>query len=161
MRTFSKIAVGSFLLALGACGGGSSGGAGIAKIKGTWQPTTYLATVDCGANGSVSENVGSNVMWSMGTTSDLIQTDTSSNCVIHADVTGYTASAIAGQTCLIPNDGSGDSINISLSSYTFSLSADYQTAQESGSGSALVTFANGASATCVYQLQAAYHKIGT
>src|ERR1700759_278801 len=137
MRIFSKIVLGSMVLALGACGSSSGGGGGVSKIKGTWQPTTYLATIDCGANGSVSENVGSNVMWGTGTTADLIQTETGSNCVIYADVTGYTASAVAGQTCLIPDDGMGDSINISLSSYTFSLSADYQTATEAGSGSAL------------------------
>jgi len=158
MRMISKAMLVSALAVLGACGGGSGGG-GITKIKGTWQPTSYLSTITC-AGGTSTQNVGSNIMWSMGTTSDLIQTEAGSTCVIHADVTGYTATALAGQTCLT-GDADGDVINITLTSYTFSLSADYQTATESGSGSALVNFTDGSSATCVYSLQAAYHKIGT
>lgn len=160
MRIISKAMLVSALAILGACGGGSGGG-GIAKIKGTWQPTSYTSTVNCGAVGSSVDNVGSNIVWSMGTTSDLIQTEAGSTCVLLADVTGYTASAIPGQTCL-QTDADGDSINISLTSYSFSLSADFQTANESGSGSALVTLAaTGGTGTCTYSLTAAYHKIGT
>jgi len=158
MRMISKAMLVSALAVLGACGGGSGGG-GIAKIKGTWMPTTYLSTVTCGGIAS-TQNVGSNIVWSMGTTSDLIQTEAGSTCVLLADVTGYTASAIPGQSC-VQSDAVGDVINITLTSYTFSLSADYQTATEAGSGSAFVTFTDGSSATCVYSLQATYHKIGT
>lgn len=159
MRIISKVMLVSALACLGACGGGSSGGGGVAKIKGTWQPTSYMSTITCpGFNPNV-QNTGSNVIWSMGTISDVVQTDTTTSCVILADVTGYTASARPGQSCLT-HDALGDTINVTLTSYTFSLSADFQTAAEAGSGSAQVTFTDGTASVCVYSLSAAYHKIG-
>lgn len=163
MRTFSKILLGSLVLALGACGGGSSGGGGVAKIKGTWKSTTYLQTVNCGPTlGSVANMGPTTVIWGGGISADLIQTDPSTSCTINADVTGYTASALPGQTCLINDAADGATINITLTAYSFSLSADFQTATEAGSGSALVNFtADGTSATCTYTLQATYTKIGT
>ncbi|HEY4188315.1 MAG TPA: hypothetical protein VGP07_24790 [Polyangia bacterium] len=158
MKIISKVMLGTVILALGACGSSSSGG-NLSKVKGTWQPTSYSSKLDCGADGQFEDTTGSNVVWSMGVASDLVQSDPTTNCIINADLTGYTASAVAGQSCTLHDTGS--TIAITLSAYTFSLSADFQTATENGSGNAQVTFSDGTSASCSYNLSASYHKVGT
>lgn len=121
-------------------------------------PISYSATITCAA-GNIQSTAGTNETWAMGVSSDLVQTSAGSNCVVSANVTGTTASALPGQSCLT-SDSSGDVINITLTPYTFSLSADYQTAQESGSGQAQITFTDGSSAICTYSLIASYRKVG-
>ncbi len=159
MRTISTAILGSVVLMLGACGS-SSGGGNLSKIKGTWQPISYSSKVDCGANGAVEDTTGSNITWSMGVSSDLVQTDPSTTCIINANLVASTATAVPGQTCVV-QDSSGDTISISLTQYAFSLSADFQTASEAGSGHAQVTFPDNTTASCSYSIQAQYHKIGT
>ena len=156
MRDSVKVLVMALSLAGITCGS-SSGGKDLSKFKGTWQPTTYMATITCGGTPDVV-NTGDNITWSGGVSTDLVQTDPTTNCVLDADVTGETASAISGQTCTV-HDSSGDNIVLNLPQYTFSLSADGQTATEASSGTANVTFTDGTATVCQYSESASYHKI--
>jgi len=156
MRDSVKVLAVTLSLAGAACGS-SSGGKDLSKFKGTWQPTTYMATITCGGTPTV-ENTGDNVTWNSGISTDLVQTDPTTNCVLDANVTGETASATSGQTCAI-QDANGDNILLNVSQYTFSLSADGQTATEAASGTANVTFTDGSAEVCQYSESASYHKI--
>lgn len=157
MRIISKGALIAIVCCAGACGGGG-GGNGIARIKGTWRPASYSSIVDCGSVTS-TDNLGGDVVWTLGTDTDLIQTATNTGCTIKADVVGSAARLVAPQVCVVLDD-SQDEFDITTSAYSFTLGANPQTATESASGSAVVTFAaNGAVVSCPYTLQATYAKI--
>jgi hypothetical protein len=157
MRIISKGAFVAIAACVGACGGGG-GSNGITRIKGTWRPTSYSSIVDCGTVTS-TDNVGGDVVWNLGTDTDLIQTAANTGCTIKADVMGSTARLFAPQVCVVFDDAQ-DEFDITTSAYTFTLGANSQTAIESGSGSAVVTFPDtGGVVSCPYTLQATYTKL--
>ncbi len=144
---------------LGACGSGSGGG-NVNKFVGVWSPTAGTFTFTCAGQPTTSQASG-NVVWTAGTTSDLVQTIPDTQCVFHADVTGTTASGVPGQTCIVNTNTGGDSITDQLSfiAYTFSLSADGLTATENYSGNdAKTDNTTGASENCTFTQQASYSK---
>ena len=150
----------SFLLT-GAAGGGGPEGKDLARFTGVWKPTGGAEVDTCGGASSTNP-IDKNVTWSLGSTSDLIQS-LSTNCVIHADVEGDTASAAGAQTCTGQStDYYGNIVNNSYSftAYTFVLSADGRTATESVSGSLLQTDSGtGTTGTCTFtESGASYQK---
>jgi len=141
MKTSLTAILACVVFGAGACGGGSDG-KDMAAFVGVWSPTAGTTAVVCSGNTNTSA-VSGNVTWSLGTSSDLIQTLTNSSCVIHADVEGETASGVGTQTCVFESTDSytGDplSTSISLTAYTFVISGDGHTATENFSGTLLQT----------------------
>ena len=141
MRNSFKTLLVASLLTAGACGGGSDG-KDLSRFTGIWTPTAGTQTESCGGTPSTSPITG-NVTWSLGSTSDLIQNVFSAaSCILHADVDGDTASVVGAATCMIPGtDYYGYTVNntVTLTAYTFALSADGKTATENFSGSILQT----------------------
>lgn len=153
MRNSIKALVVASLLTAGACGGGTDGKQ-MAAFVGVWSPTAGTTTVSC-SGASKSSPVTTNVSWSLGTSSDLIQTTPDSSCVIHADVEGNTASGVGTQTCVFQSTDaySGDplSTSVSLTAYTFVISSDDHTATENFSGTLLQTDNyTGLNTSCTY-----------
>jgi hypothetical protein len=151
MRNSFKTLLVASLLTAGACGGGSEG-KDLARFTGIWTPTAGTQTESCGGAPSTSTITG-NVTWSLGSTSDLIQPlFATSSCIVHADVDGDTASVVGTTTCMLPGtDEYGYTVNntVSLTAYTFALSADGKTATENFSGSILQTD-NGSTTNCTF-----------
>lgn len=150
MRNSLKTLLIASLLTAGACGG--SEGKDLSRFVGIWTPTAGTQTSSCGGAPTTSAITG-NVTWSLGSSSDLIQPlFAESSCIVHADVDGDTASVVGTTTCMLPDtDAYGYSVNnaISLTAYTFALSADGKTATENFSGSILQTD-NGSSTSCTF-----------
>src|SRR6185437_3931159 len=114
----------SFLLTGAACGGGLEG-KDLARFTGVWTPTAGAEIDTCGGQSSTSP-IANNLTRTLGSTSDLIRS-LGTNCVIHADVDGDTASAVGTQTCMgQTTDYYGNVINntYTFTAYTFALSAD-------------------------------------
>lgn len=152
MRNSFKTLLVASLLTAGACGG--SEGKDLARFTGIWSPTAGTQTETCGGAPSTSSITGS-VTWSLGSTSDLIQPlFDQSSCIVHADVDGDTASVVGTTTCMLTGtDYYGYTVNnaVSLTAYTFALSADEKTATENFSGSILKTDnGTGITTTCTF-----------
>ncbi|MEO5768377.1 MAG: hypothetical protein ABIS92_08500 [Polyangia bacterium] len=128
-------------------------GKSLSRFIGTWKPTTGTGTTTC-AGQSSTKPVTDNTVWAAGVSSDLVQTDGS--CALLANVTGSTASALPSQSCT-QMDGT-TTATLSVTAYTFSLSADGQTATESGSA-AITGNIGGVAASCSFLITAAYQKI--
>ena len=153
MKTSLKAILVTLALTTGACGGGSDG-KDMAAFVGVWSPTAGTTTVSCSGS-SDSSPVTTNVTWSLGTSSDLIQTAPGTSCVIHADVEGSTASGVGTQTCVFQSTDSysGDALSTSLSltAYTFVIGSDGHTATENFSGTLLRTDNyTGLNTSCTY-----------
>jgi hypothetical protein len=146
-------------LTLGACSSGSGGG-NVNKFVGVWAPSSGTFTVTCAGQSSTSQ-VTDTVTWASGTTSDLVQTVPGTSCVFHADVTALTATGVPGQTCSVESTNGGDSITdrLAFTAYTFSLSADGLTGNESYSGTDMETDnTTGQSINCTFTQTAQYSK---
>jgi hypothetical protein len=155
MRMFgSVLAVAILGVSLQACGS-SGDGASASKFIGIWHPTSGTTTVTCPGLPVQTQQVTDNLTWVKGATNDLVSTDTS-NCVLNANISGSTAVGM-GVPCTF-DDGAGGTAMLTITSYTFALSADGQTAQENGSGT-LVDNNSGATFTCTANLTASYQKI--
>ena len=153
MRNSLKTLLVASLLTVGACGGGSEG-KNLERFAGVWAPTSGTQTTSCGGQPTTSPTTDS-VTWSLGSSSDLIQPVLSqTSCFLHADVDGDTASLVGTATCMIPStDYYGYAVNntVTLSAYTFALSADGKTATENFSGSILQTDnGTGTSVSCSF-----------
>jgi hypothetical protein len=76
------------------------------------------------------------------------------SCILHADVDGDTASVVGAATCMVPStDYYGYAVNntVTLTAYTFALSADGKTATENFSGSIQQTDNRlGTTASCTF-----------
>ena len=156
MRIFGTVlAIATLAGSLQACSS-SGGGAAASKFIGTWHPSSGTVTTTCPGAGTDTSSVTTNLIWSMGVSSDLVQTDPSTSCVLNANITGSTASG-TGAPCSF-SDGSGGTATLTISSYTFALAADGQTAQENGSGT-FVDNNTGVTITCSLSETAAYQKI--
>jgi ABC-type glycerol-3-phosphate transport system substrate-binding protein len=142
-------------VALQACGGGGGGAANTSKFVGIWHPTSGTFTFTC-PSGNDTVAVTDNLTWAKGVTSDLVSTD-SSNCIINAKITASTASG-SGPACTIIDSGLTEMLTVTA--YTFSLSADGQTATESGMGTVVVS-GGGSTETCQVSLSAIYMKISS
>jgi hypothetical protein len=147
--------VGLLVASVGGMGCGSSGSGGeVTKFAGIWHPSSGTVTLIC-PTGTTTVTVTDNLTWTKGASSDLVQTSAGTSCVLNADITGGTATALPSQSC---TETGTLTLVINLSAYTFSLGADGQTATESTSGSAVESEA-GASQTCTYSESAIYSKI--
>jgi hypothetical protein len=142
MRNSLKTLLVASLLTAGACGGGSEG-KNLERFAGIWTATAGTAILNCGGQSTPSP-ISSTVTWSLGTTSDLVQTTSSnSSCVIHADVDGDTATGIENQPCTVQGTDPtyGDLLiqATTITAYTFALAADGKTATENASGTLVQT----------------------
>ncbi|HEY5283912.1 MAG TPA: hypothetical protein VIM14_14065 [Polyangia bacterium] len=123
------------------------------SFVGTWHPTSGTTTLTCAGTPSTS-SVTDNLTWGAGVGADLVQT--SGSCMLKANVTSSTASALPSQTC---TEAAGTAtVVLAVAAYTFSLSADGLTATESVSGSATVS-QGGLTETCTFSGLASYQKI--
>jgi len=138
-------------LVLSACGGDK--GEDLGQFIGTWQPISGMLTANC--QGYTATASLSNVTWSMGVSSDLVQSTAGSTCAMMADVNGATASGVPGQTCTSP-DGSETT---TVAGYTFVVGPDGRTATENGSGS-ITVFSGGVAIPCTFNETGSYQKIG-
>ena len=154
IRMFGLVSV----LALSACGGGDSSGTDFKKFVGTWQATSGTSTTVCPGYDAFMDTVTGNVLWSMGVSSDLVQTVAGSTCPIMADVSGSTASGIPGQACT-GSDGAGGLSTVTFAAYTFVISPDGHTAAENASGT-FTYVVSGATLLCTFNETASYQKIG-
>jgi hypothetical protein len=149
-------------LTAGACGGDSEG-KGLPRFLGIWTPTAGTQTTNCGGQPTTNP-ISGNVTWSTGSTSDLIQAlPFDASCIVHADVDGDTAAATGAVTCSAQGtDYYGGLVNttLSLTAYTFALSADGKTATENYSGTIVQTDnSTGTTATCtVTETAGSYQK---
>lgn len=146
------------VLALSACGGSNSSGDDLKKFAGTWRATAGTVVVTCPGYAAQTVVLTGNAVWSMGVSSDLLETTAFTSCPLMADVTHETASGVPGQTCT-EADGTGGTSTTTFAGYTFVLAGDGRTATENASGS--VTYvAGGASIVCSFNETGAYEKIG-
>lgn len=132
--------------------GGDAGGKDLQTFVGTWTLVSGTTTLTC--SGVVTtEQVTTNVVWQVGTTSDLIQpADTAaSGCDLLANVSGKVATALPNQTC----GKMGTDLTISM--YTFTVASSGTSATESSSGTRVVSTA-GVGMTCTYTETATYTK---
>jgi hypothetical protein len=140
MRDLVKALLVTLSLAGAACGS-SSGGKDTAKFVGVWSPASGTFTETCpGGSGTTTTQVTGALTWATATTSDLVQTvpDTNGMCLLHANISADTATAVAGSMCTINTAASttSDSFTdvLSITSYTFVISPDGMTATENFSG---------------------------
>jgi hypothetical protein len=133
----------------------ADGGKNICAFVGTWTLTSGTIILTCGGYPSTSQLTSSETLWQQGTTSDLVQpASTGGGCALLANVSGNTATALPNQTC---SSSSGpDTINLTLSTYTFVLGSDHTTATEIGLGSAVIS--GPTSESCTYSERATYTK---
>jgi hypothetical protein len=149
------------LLAASGCGSvtaaGSDGGPGgdgsiLQTFLGTWTLSSGTITLTCSGLNMVSQ-VSGNIVWQVGTTSDLMEPADSSStgCVLLANASGKTATALPNQTC------SKGGVDLTLTGYTFVLGSTGTTATETGNGNETVT-TGGVGTTCTYAESATYTK---
>jgi hypothetical protein len=134
----------TFLVALslvGAACGSSGGGKNVAEFEGVWAPASGVFTETCAADNppTTTTQVTNNVTWSPATTSDLVQTLPGlPTCLLHADISGSTATAVAGSMCTVTTAQSATSDAftdvIGITSYSFVIMPDGKTASENFSG---------------------------
>jgi len=137
-------------------GGGPGGGdAGALQLFiGTWHPTTGSLTLTCAGQAQTDTNP-TDTIWEKGTTSDLLQPPDSSGCTFLANASGRTAVGVPNQSC---TQGMGsDSLQLTVTSYMFTVGASGTTATESGSGTAVVT-TGGTAVSCTLTESASYTK---
>jgi hypothetical protein len=165
MRDLVKVLLVTLSLVGAGCGS-SSGGKDLAKFEGVWSPASGTFTETCpGGSGTTTNQVTSALTWAGATTSDLVQTvpGTGGMCLLHANVSADTATAVAGSMCTIntPATATSDSFTdvLSITSYTFVISPDGMTATENYSGTDAETdnTAN-ASGNCTFTQTASYTK---
>jgi hypothetical protein len=144
--------------------GGSTGGSGtgkdLSKFEGVWSTVSATQNLLC-PGGSTTLTDNSNVTWSAGSSSDLIQTSSSNSCVIHANVSGSTAVEAGAQTCTLSgtdDTGVGYTETVSTTAYTFVLAPDGQTATENSSATLTFNFSTGESVTCTMSGTASFMK---
>jgi hypothetical protein len=155
MRTSFKMMTAAACLggALTACGGGGDE-AEMAKFTGTWSAVSGTTTLSC-PDGTIATPVSGQVQWSKGVSTDLVQS--SPPCVIDANVLGSTATG-TGPACTF-DDAAGNTDTLTVTSYTFVVAPDGQTAEENGAGSVLANAPNGATETCTMSETASYQRL--
>jgi hypothetical protein len=152
---FKLVAIGVLGVTLQACDDGGDRRA-LGRFTGTWRAVSGTQTTVCPGFAPSTAPITPNVVWTEGLTSDLVQTHSDGLCVINADVTGDTASG-QGPPCIV-TESDGTTLTLTVSGYTFVLSADGQTASESGTASLLLN-SGGASVNCTITLNAVYQKL--
>lgn len=154
MRNAIKIVGLLSALALSACGGDK--GEDVGMFIGTWQPTSGTMTEVC--QGATYTDSLTNVTWSAGVSSDLVQPVANGVCALMADVRGATATGVPGQSCSASN-GSGGTVMMTFGGYTFVVSPDGRTATENASGN-ITYFSGGETLPCTFNETGSYQKIG-
>jgi hypothetical protein len=163
MRDSVKALLVTLSLAGAACGS-SSGGKNVAAFEGVWSPASGTFTENCpGGNGTTTSLVTDTETWAAGTTSDLVQTIPGTSCVFHANVSGSTATGVAGQTCTVNTAATATSDSftdvLSFNSYSFVLMPDGMTASENYSGADAETDnTTNQSGNCTFTQTASYTK---
>jgi hypothetical protein len=133
----------------------ADGGKDLCAFVGTWTATSGTVALTCAGSPSTSQVTGTDV-WQLGTTSDLIQPASSGGgCALLADVSGKTATALPNQSCSM-SMGS-ETVNLTISTYTFVLGSGDTTATEMASGTGIAS-SSGVSETCTYTEMATYTK---
>jgi hypothetical protein len=164
MRDSVKALLVTFSLVGAACG--SSSGKNVTEFVGVWAPASGVFTETCPGNTqnpTTTTQVTDPVTWSTATTSDLVQTIPNTTCLLHADISGSTATAVAGSTCTIttPASATSDAFTdvIDITNYSFVIMPDGKTASENYSGSDAETDnTSNASGTCTFTQTASYTK---
>jgi hypothetical protein len=139
--TVTVIALSSALFAA-ACGedradltraaGTSSASEVSSAFVGTWRPTAGTVTKTCPGLAASSEPIRVDLTWSADGNAGLV-TNELGQCPFHANVTDSTASAAPNQGCAV-SDGAYGFTTTAFASYTFTVSADGQTAIEERAG---------------------------
>jgi hypothetical protein len=159
----------TFLVALslaGAACGSSGGGKNVTGFVGVWAPASGSFIETCPGNTqnpTTTTLVTNPVTWSTATTSDLVQTVPGTTCLLHADISGSTATAVAGSTCTVttPASATSDAFTdvIDITSYSFVIMPDGKTASENYSSSDAETDnTSNMSGNCTFTQTASYTK---
>lgn len=123
------------------------------RFLGRWSVVSGVQRIDCPTLGaSASAPVADDVRWSAGSGADLTQAVPGLPCWIDADVRGGTAVGRAGVCSFTTDWGPGEH---SVSSYTFTLSADGSTAEEVFVGSSTLAVER-REETCAIERTAVY-----
>ena len=147
-------------LTMAACGGSdTAGGTGgtsngnnstaAQAFIGAWSPTRTV-NLTCN-NQSVPTTLDQTLEWKAGDGADLVASMAS--CTLKANVVNQVATALSGQTCNISELGL--TLNLTFTSYTFTLGADGKTASDLSSGSGTVS-----GLPCQYTESGTYTKQG-
>jgi hypothetical protein len=149
------VAMGASAIGVG-CGsvtsmGNPDAGKDLAALVGSWTLGSGTITLTCSGLVTTSA-VSGNEMWQLGTSSDLMQPagSSSSGCVLLANVSGKTATALPNQSC------SKMGVALTLTAYTFVVGSS-GTATETASGTETVNM-GGAGTTCSYAETATFTK---
>jgi hypothetical protein len=132
--------------------GSTDAGKDLAAIVGSWTLGSGTITLTCSGLVTTSA-VSGNEMWQLGTSSDLMQPagSSSSGCLLLANVSGKTATALPNQTC------SKMGVALTFTAYTFVVGSSGTTATETASGTKAVN-QGGAGTTCSYAETATFTK---
>lgn len=147
---------------VGAACGSSGGGKDLNKFVGVWGQPSGTSTISCTGLDPNTVQVTDTETWMTSSSSDLVQTITEYNppCVLHADVSGDTATAVANSSCMdTEDDGAGSTYTatLTLSVYKFVVAADDMTATESFNGTATV-IDQGTTFPCTFTQTVSYSK---
>jgi hypothetical protein len=149
----------------GAASGSSGASSGattsnLAAFLGTWQLTSgdqdLSNCTNPNADGDTLEPTTIQIVFTMGTTSDLVGTyqgQDSSGCSFKVNVSGNVATALPNQTCT--EVGTSETDLLSLASYSFTLSGT--ASDEAANGT--ITDENDPSITCGFRGEATYAKL--
>jgi hypothetical protein len=128
---------------------------------GAWTATSGSITYNCPGDTSTNDLSGS-FTWSYGPPGvDLEYTSFFTNCTLQANIHGNTASLKQSPYhCPTSDASSGTVIDYmySFNSYTFTLSADGQTAQEKYAGTVVISNPLASTETCTLSESAAYAR---
>jgi hypothetical protein len=132
--------------------GSADAGKDLAAFVGSWTLGSGTITLTCAGLVTTSP-VSGNEMWQLGTSSDLMQPagSSSSGCLLLANVSGKTATALPNQSC------SKMGVDLTLTAYTFVVGSSGTTASETASGTETLNM-GGAGPTCSYAETATFTR---
>lgn len=137
----------------GSGGAGASTGKDLSRFIGVWFPLSATITTACSDQTSESHQSGANVVWSAGTSSDLVQPIAGTGCSVPANVQSNTASLVGSPTCTfaaVAVNGDALTVTETINSYEFVVAPDGLTATEDGSANEIITdAATQQTTTCV------------
>jgi len=162
MRSSVTFVGAALVMALAGCSSSNNAGPDLGAFEGTWTPTAVTETVSCTGNPSETNPVTATLTFAQSATnsSDLVVSNNASSCTFTATVSGSSATVASGATCTTTgttSTGVAETVNSTVTSYTFAVNSSDTTATITGAGSANV-IENGTTTACTYQETGTFTK---